>query len=140
MNYNRIIAVTLFCFATHTAADGVFLQDVEMPPETDNVYVHKLGDSKQASDFIVFIKKGVPPHKHLKHTETVYVLEGEGVFTLEGVTTKIAPGHYVKIPQGAVHSVEVTSSNPLKVLSIQAPQFFGKDRVWVKTAQKQQDE
>lgn len=109
----------------------MFLSEVKMPEDTENIYVHKLAEDEHASDFVVFIKKRVPPHKHLTHTETVYVIEGKGVFQMDGQKINIAPGHYVKIPQGVVHSVEVTSKQPLKVLSIQAPQFFGKDRIWV---------
>lgn len=127
-----LLAVLAFFPSFTTQATQLFLSEIKMPPETENIHVHKLGETEHASDFVVFIKNKVPAHKHLTHTETVYVLEGTGVFIMNDEKVKIGPGHYVKIPPGAVHSVEVTSKIPLKVLSVQAPQFFGKDRVWVK--------
>jgi len=40
-----------------------------------------------------------------------------------------AVGGSIFIPQNTWHYVKVTSAEPLKVLSIQAPNFDGKDRV-----------
>lgn len=132
MGWGALVSVLTLGVCGQSLATELFLSDIKMPPETENVYVHKLAEDESASDFVVFVKKRVPPHKHMTHTETVYVLEGTGIFEMGGKKIKIAPGHYVKIPKGVVHSVTVTSKIPLKALSIQAPQFFGKDRVWVK--------
>jgi mannose-6-phosphate isomerase-like protein (cupin superfamily) len=112
-------------------ATQLYLSEVKMPPQSRNIHVHKLFSDANASNFIVFIRTNVPPHKHLTHTETVYVLEGTAVLMMDGEKIEIGPGHYSSIPQGTVHSVTVTSDTPLKVLSIQAPQFLGKDRVKV---------
>jgi mannose-6-phosphate isomerase-like protein (cupin superfamily) len=114
----------------------LFLSEVKMPVDKDNIHVVKLGSSQHSSDFVVFVRKNVPPHKHVTHSESVYVIEGTGIFELNGNKINIGPGHYVKIPQGAVHSVTVTSDIPMKVLSIQAPEFFGKDRVPVRVQVK----
>lgn len=107
----------------------LFLSEVKMPVDKDNIHVMKLGSDQHSSDFVVFVRKNVPPHKHVTHSESVYVIEGTGIFELNGEKINIGPGHYVKIPQGVVHSVTVTSEIPMKVLSVQAPEFFGKDRV-----------
>ena len=108
---------------------GTYLSDIKRPADAGNIHVHRLSSDKHSSDFVVFVKEQVPLHKHLKHTETVFVLEGEGLFTLGDKEIKIGPGHYVKIPEGTPHAVKVTSKTPMKVLSVQAPEFFGKDRV-----------
>lgn len=44
---------------------------------------------------------------------------------------EIRQGRLVFIPKGTVHSAKATSKELLKVLSIQAPNFDGKDRVAV---------
>ena len=111
---------------------GVKLDTLTMPAEANNIHVVKLSSDVHSSQFVVFVRQFVPAHKHMSHSESVYVLAGEGEFTMDGKTMAISPGHFVYIPQGVAHSVVTTSKTPLKVLSVQAPQFFGKDRVPVK--------
>ena len=41
----------------------------------------------------------------------------------------VRKGDFVFIPKNTPHSVKVISNVPLKVLSVQAPFFDGKDRV-----------
>lgn len=108
---------------------GIYLDTVKMPEETVNIYVHKLSTDKHSSQFVVFVRKFVPTHIHQHHSESVYVLSGEGEFNLNGKISKISAGHFIYIPEGVVHGVKTTSKEPLKVLSVQAPEFFGKDRV-----------
>lgn len=115
--------------AGHGQAKQLYLSDVTAPKDFENIHVQKLASDENASDFVVFIKKNVPLHKHVTHSETVYVLEGTGIFQFGDKKINIGPGHYVKIPKGTAHGVTVTSAMPLKVISIQAPEFFGKDRV-----------
>lgn len=105
------------------------LQAISPPESLENIFVQKLATTPHASDFLVFVKHHVPLHKHVHHTETVYVLEGTGEMQLGDKTLAIKPGDFIKIPQGTVHGVTTTSTIPLKVLSVQAPEFFGKDRV-----------
>lgn len=110
---------------------GVYLNEITMSADTDNIYVKKLSTDKHSSQFVVFVRKFVPTHQHLHHSESVYVLSGEGEFSLGDQVSKISAGHFIYIPEGVVHGVKTTSKEPLKVLSIQAPEFFGKDRVAV---------
>jgi mannose-6-phosphate isomerase-like protein (cupin superfamily) len=49
---------------------------------------------------------------------------------LNGKTFDVKEGDLVVIPQGQTHSLKVKRS-PVKVISIQAPFFDGKDRVIV---------
>jgi mannose-6-phosphate isomerase-like protein (cupin superfamily) len=116
------------------SSNAKFIQQIKCPDEVENIHVVKLSSDKNATDLVVFVKKHVPAHLHVNHSETVYVIEGTGVFTMGSEKINIGPGHYVKIPQGVVHSVVTTSKIPLKVLSVQAPEFFGKDRVMVQSA------
>lgn len=82
-----------------------------------------------ASSFCIIIKSEVKSHKHLKHTEHVVVQEGEGVMKLGDKEFTIKEGDVIFIPKNTVHSVIVKGKKPLKVLSIQSPNFNGDDRV-----------
>ncbi|OUR86963.1 hypothetical protein A9Q81_27270 [Gammaproteobacteria bacterium 42_54_T18] len=112
-------------------ADKLSLTEIVAPADLENIHVVKVASDKNASDFVVFVKQQVPLHKHVSHSESIYVLEGTGTFRLGDKTLSIGPGDYVKVPEGTPHSLTVTSTIPLKALSIQAPEFFGKDRVSV---------
>ncbi|MFT5164663.1 MAG: quercetin dioxygenase-like cupin family protein, partial [Alteromonadaceae bacterium] len=68
-----------------------YLSDVKSKADLENIQVVKLASDEYASDFVVFIKKNVPLHKHLTHTETVYVLEGTGIFQYGDEKITIGP-------------------------------------------------
>ena len=113
-------------------AEKLSIDALVIPDDTKNIYVHKLATDSNSTDFLIIIKDYVPLHMHAKHTETIFVLEGKGEFRKGEKKFMIEPGDYLRIPPGISHSVKVTSLNPLKVLSIQAPEFFGLDRIPVK--------
>ncbi len=97
----------------------------------ENIKVFPLHSDEQVSVFIVFAKNEVALHKHEHHTEIVKILEGKGIMTLGNETFKIKKGDFFIIPQGTPHSVQTTSKKPLKAISIQAPKFEGKDRIFL---------
>jgi quercetin dioxygenase-like cupin family protein len=80
---------------------------------------------------VIFIKKEVKKHKHQFHTEHVYILEGEGEMLLGEKKLKVKKGDILFIPKNTIHSLKVTSKEPVKVLSIQSPYFDGKDRILI---------
>ncbi|MTI33230.1 cupin domain-containing protein [Xanthovirga aplysinae] len=102
--------------------------------EFDNIKVEPLNGDELSSSFLIWIKKRVKRHKHLEHTEQVFVLAGEGRFWLGEQELQLKTGDFVFIPKNTPHAVEVTSKEPLKVLSIQSPKFDGSDRVWLEEA------
>ncbi len=83
------------------------------------------------TSFLIEISKEVKKHVHKEHSETIYILEGEGEMFLNDQLIKIKKGDYIFIPKNTPHSVNVSSNIPLKVLSIQAPLFDGKDRFFI---------
>lgn len=98
----------------------------------ENTYVKKVAEDSLQSSFIIWIKKDVKEHFHADHSESIYVLEGEGMMSLGDDLFLIKTGDYVFIPKGTPHSVtQVMGDLPLKVLSIQAPIFDGSDRIFV---------
>jgi len=97
----------------------------------ENVHVYELDSDPLTSTYLIWVKSDVKEHYHAEHTEVVYVLEGEGELTLGDTKRIIRPGDYIFIPKGTRHSVLVKSESPMKVLSVQTPQFDGSDRVIV---------
>ena len=79
------------------------------------------------------MKLGVKLHKHVYHTENVYVLEGSGDFTMGDSLFGIKKGDLIVIPKNVWHGVKTTSRKPIKVISIQSPEFKGVDRIYKET-------
>ncbi len=107
------------------------LDTVKAPAMYDNIYSRTIASDSLVSSFVIFIKKEVKKHKHITHSEHVYVLEGEGEMLVDEKIFKVKKGDIVFIPKNTIHSLKVISVAPVKVLSVQAPMFDGKDRVFV---------
>ena len=97
----------------------------------ENVNVVPLHSDSTTSTFMVFVKKTVAKHYHAHHTEQVVVLEGKGRMMMDDQEFIVKKGDYIIIPPGVIHSVMVIGRKPMKVLSIQSPEFKGKDRIFV---------
>jgi len=81
------------------------------------------------SSALICIPQHVAPHYHRHHTEHVTVLEGRARMLLGRDTLDIGPGDVIVIPSGTPHGVWTLPGAPLKVMSVHAPAFDGKDRV-----------
>lgn len=97
----------------------------------ENIQIETLATDIHASQFLIFIRESVRNHRHASHSETVYILSGSGSFRLGDKNFAVSAGDFIQIPQGQVHGVVVTSTDPLKVLSVQTPEFHGVDRLFV---------
>ena len=98
---------------------------------SDNLYNKSLFSDSLASSFVIVIKKEVKLHKHLSHSEHVVVLEGTGQMQLGDKHFELKKGDVIFIPKNTIHSARSTGKVPLKVLSVQSPNFDGKDRVFI---------
>ncbi|MGZ3902569.1 MAG: cupin domain-containing protein [Bacteroidia bacterium] len=106
------------------------LDTIKAPANLDNIFSRTLYSDSLTSSFVIFIKREVKEHKHTTHAEHVVVLDGEAIMKVDGQSFKIKKGSMVFIPKDTWHYVKVTSKIPLKVVSIQAPNFDGKDRIF----------
>jgi len=122
--------LTFLCFNLLKAQDYMELDTIKAPASFENIYNRTLYSDSLTSSFVIFIKKEVKEHKHETHAEHVVVLEGTAVMKLDGRSFKIKKGDMVFIPKNTWHYAKTTSKVPLKVLSIQAPNFDGKDRIF----------
>ena len=105
---------------------------IEPDNDYDNIYVKKLSSESNATTFAIWIKKSVRLHKHIEHIENVYITEGNGDFQLGDTIYKVNSGDLIVIPKNTWHGVIVNYQKPMKVISIQSPEFHGKDRIFKK--------
>jgi len=89
----------------------------------DKARVHLLAPDA-ASAFVGLLEinpgAGVPEHQD-ESEEFVYVIEGGGQITVDGIEHGIKPGDLVYMPAGATVSFKATDDAPTKVLQIFAP-------------------
>jgi quercetin dioxygenase-like cupin family protein len=98
-------------------------------PAEHAAYSHdKMGKSTlfESSHLLVGLNAFEPRQSHALHahagTDKVYhVLEGEGVFLLEGRELPMHAGDLLVAPEGVPHGVRNTGSGRLLVLAILAP-------------------
>lgn len=122
--------ICIFLFIGRGVAQSKSSLDTIKPPKVyENVYNRPVYSDSLQSSFVIFVKKEVKLHLHVTHTEQVYVLDGVGEMTLGDKKFTVKKGDMIFIPKNTPHSLVVKSANPMKVLSIQAPNFDGKDRV-----------
>lgn len=121
--------LTLFTASTCLGQHMQSLDTITPPAAYENIYFVPVFSDSLVSSFVIFVKKQVREHKHLKHTEHVYILDGTGEMTLDKTTFQVKKGDMITIPKNTFHSLKTTSSSPVKVLSVQAPHFDGTDRV-----------
>lgn len=108
------------------------LNTIQPHEEYENILIKKLDTDDNSTSFIIWIKKSVKSHKHENHSEIISVIEGEGIMTINKKSFDIKSGDYFRIPENTFHSLKVISKKSMKVLSIQSPEFLGKDRVFEK--------
>jgi mannose-6-phosphate isomerase-like protein (cupin superfamily) len=131
--FSKLFVIILILTSTQIVMAQQFVELDKLVPEKEyeNIYLYKVDNDKNKSAVIIWIKKGVKAHKHEYHSETLVVLEGTAEMKLNDNSYLIKAGDYINVPENTVHSVIVTSDVPLKVLSVQSPEFLGKDRVFV---------
>jgi len=113
------------------AQEQVNLDVLKNTSPDHNVNVHALCSDKFESSYVIWVQDSVKPHYHKQHTELIYVLEGKGRFYIGDTSYLIKPGDFFRIPQGKIHSLKSTTPHEIKVISIQTPEFKGKDRFWM---------
>lgn len=126
------LILLMFLFNHSNAQEFVSSTDKIEPTneDYDNISITKLSTNSDATTFAIWIKKKVKIHKHINHTEHVYIKQGKGKFQLADSLYNVKTGDLIIVPKNTWHGVIVESRNPMKVISIQSPEFFGKDRVF----------
>ena len=105
-------------------------KNIQVEEDYQNIYVKKISSDISATTFAIWIKKNVRLHKHIEHVENVYISEGSGEFQLGDTIYKVSSGDLIIIPKNTWHGVKVNSKKPMKVISVQSPEFKGIDRIF----------
>jgi mannose-6-phosphate isomerase-like protein (cupin superfamily) len=110
----------------------IYLDTIAKPVAGSKANVVKaLAGDSLSSSFCILIPNEVKAHKHVWHSEQVYVIQGKGVMRLGDKNISIKSGDLIFIPKNTIHAVTSMGEVPLKVLSVQSPLFDGSDRVMV---------
>jgi mannose-6-phosphate isomerase-like protein (cupin superfamily) len=125
-----ILSIAIAVSSISLAQDQTNLQSLNPDAEFENVLTKTLYSDSKSTYFIIWIKKEVKSHKHEKHTESIIVLAGEADMILGNKKMKIKEGDYFVIPENTFHSVKVSSKIPLKVISVQTPEYLDDDRIF----------
>jgi mannose-6-phosphate isomerase-like protein (cupin superfamily) len=80
------------------------------------------------SAHLIQVRSRLRPQYHKEHAETVYLLEGSGIFILGDRAYPVKAGSLMMIPRGVVHSFE--AKQPTSVLAIFDPPFDPADRIF----------
>ena len=121
------------CAAPAPAPSSPFVGAVGAPGRIEGeapVAAAELHRGRGVSIHRVEVARAVRPHRHERHEETVVMLAGQGVFTLDGEEHRIGPGAVMHIPRGAVHAYRHEGEGTTQVVSIFTPAFDGEDRVF----------
>lgn len=130
MHYYILFLLMAFCVNVDAQVNIKKISAVVADEEYENIKVMPIHTDRNTSVFVIFIKKQVRKHFHQYHTEVITVLEGKGEMFMSGEIFNVKPGDCIVIPQGTEHAIITRSKKPLKVLSVQAPEFEGEDRIY----------
>lgn len=124
------IAFLILFSIYHSQVKVLEINQINPDIEFENIHVKKISSNTSSSTFAIWIKKKVKLHKHINHTENILVQSGYGQFQLNDSIYSVSFGDLIIVPKNTWHGVIVDSKEPMKVISIQSPEFFGNDRVY----------
>ena len=68
----------------------------------------------------------IPPHRHRRTSEQIYVLDGEFTVWVGRRKTVLRPGDDIVIPTGAAHALAVSGAGPGRALVVSSPSGFSR--------------
>lgn len=81
-----------------------------------NIELKIIGYTPTCSTAIVWVKDKTPEEVHTKEFESFFIVEGTCIIHIGSNKHALVPGDYLTIPLFEKHHVEVTSSQPCKVI------------------------
>jgi len=76
---------------------------------------------RSATHFVGYIPTARAPEHFHTYNEVIYVLDGEGVLHAEGTDRRVGPGSCIQLPARAVHCLENTGDNVMRVVAVFRP-------------------
>ena len=130
MRLTTILVLILIPFYFKSQQIITSVNEIYPDKEFENIHVKKISSDSSSSTFTIWIKQKVKLHKHVYHTENVLIDEGFGEFQINDSIYKVTAGDLIIIPKNTWHGVIVNSKSTMKVISVQSPEYFGKDRIF----------
>ena len=130
MRLTTILVLTLIPLYFKSQEIITSVNEIYPDKEFENIHVKKISSDSSSSTFAIWIKQKVKLHKHVYHTENVLIDEGFGKFQINDSIYKVTAGDLIIIPKNTWHGVIVNSKSTMKVISVQSPEYFGKDRIF----------
>ena len=130
MRLTTILGLLLIPFLFKSQDIVSSIDQILTDKEFENIHVKKISSDSSSSTFAIWIKQKVKLHKHVHHTENVLIDKGFGEFQINDSIYKVAAGDWIVIPKNTWHGVVVNSKSTMKVISVQSPEYFGKDRIF----------
>jgi quercetin dioxygenase-like cupin family protein len=130
MRLTTILVLILIPFYFKSQEIITSVNEIYPDKEFENIHVKKISSDSSSSTFAIWIKQKVKLHKHIYHTENVLIDEGFGEFQINDSIYKVTAGDLIIIPKNTWHGVIVNSKSTMKVISVQSPEYFGKDRIF----------
>jgi quercetin dioxygenase-like cupin family protein len=130
MRLTTILVLILIPFYFKSQEIITSVNEIYPDKEFENIHVKKISSDSSSSTFAIWIKQKVKLHKHVYHTENVLIDEGFGEFQINDSIYKVTAGDLIIVPKNTWHGVIVNSKSTMKVISVQSPEYFGKDRIF----------
>ena len=130
MRLTTILCLLLIPFVIKSQDIISSINEILPDKDFENIHVKKISSDSSSSTFAIWIKQKVKLHKHVYHTENVLIDKGFGEFQINDSIYKVAAGDWIVIPKNTWHGVIVNSKSTMKVISVQSPEYFGKDRIF----------
>ncbi len=97
-----------------TAGDSTLLRELLHPQKEQLMLRYSLAHA--------IVKPGLTSQPHrLKTSEVYYILEGEGLMTIDNEKEKVLPGQAIYIPPNAKQFIQNTGKSDLKFICIVDP-------------------
>ena len=96
-----------------------------------NLPIRLFAQGKNLTVNVVTPTTPLKPHLHARHEEVIYLIQGKGKMRLGDKTWELKAGDIVYIPLKTLHAF-TPEGGDCRALSLFAPAFDGKDRVFVK--------
>ena len=87
------------------------------------------GPHHKVKRIVVAAGKRLSYQRHAHRSEHWFVVQGQGVVTLDGKESEIDPGAAVDIPSGVAHRVHNTGTADLVFVEVQHGDYFGEDDI-----------
>lgn len=127
----QLLLFVLLFIANVSLGQSIALDVKKMNPSEPytNISTTVLHNDENTSVFLIFIKQALRKHVHQYHTEVITVLGGKGRMYMGGDYFNVSKGDYIIVPANTAHAILTIGKKPLKILSIQSPEYLENDYI-----------